>query len=119
MEWFSWNAITSHPSYPIGRPRPWGDSGVQAGFPISRLPVHVLDGYDPDAIRFVLIDHRVGKDIREVASRSPAKDPKPFRVTPHILNQSLDLVIKTPAQLLLNICVVFGSLLILIPAAEG
>ncbi len=39
------------------------NSGVQAEFPISRLPVHVHDGYDPDAIRFIQVDDRVGEHI--------------------------------------------------------
>ena len=75
--------------------------------------MHVHYGYNPDAVRFLQIDHRIGEHIGEVSSRIAFKYSEAFRMTADFVDQSLDLIIKTTTQLQLNGSVILGRLRIL------
>ena len=79
-------------------------------FPVTGLPLEVHHCDDPHPLRLIQVDHRVGEDVREVPAGRRIEGPEAIGLTAHVLDHSLDFIVKASAQLWVYASVESGCL---------
>src|SRR6266566_3508100 len=78
--------------------------------PVTGSPLGMHHRYDPHALGFIQIDHRVRETACQRAAGGWSKLKEALRLTPNFLDEPFDFVVETAAQLCCDSRVILNCL---------